>query len=150
MFYPKIHFEINPIEMLWGYIKYREYFVITFCYMTAWCSAIGFCAASNGKFVTAKILVPQCLNMADTLTIQQFFQNFWHYMDTYWYVSSPQCLLLLPNDFCETGKVLTHSKLPSLWRNTSCTAVLQGWQKSWMLLSFKHSVTRLVWCSNTT
>ncbi|KIM76309.1 hypothetical protein PILCRDRAFT_826487, partial [Piloderma croceum F 1598] len=38
---------------------------------------------SDGKFVTAKCIVPKCLNMCDTLTIQQFFQKSWHYMDAY-------------------------------------------------------------------
>jgi len=33
-----------------------------------------------------KVMVPQFLDMADTLTIQQFFWKAWHYMDAYWCV----------------------------------------------------------------
>ncbi|KZT18966.1 hypothetical protein NEOLEDRAFT_1183825 [Neolentinus lepideus HHB14362 ss-1] len=50
-FLPKFHCELNPIEMVWGYAKYR------------------FRAAADGKLATGKALVPQCLDMADTLTI---------------------------------------------------------------------------------
>jgi hypothetical protein len=45
--------------------------------------------ASDGKFGTAKTLVPQCLDMADVKTIQQFFRKTWHYMDAYWYTDTP-------------------------------------------------------------
>lgn len=55
LFLPKFHCELNPIEMLWGYAKYRYRNV------------------TDGKFSTAKTLVPQCLDMCDVLTIRRFF-----------------------------------------------------------------------------
>ena len=72
MFYPKFHCEINPIEMLWGYTKYCEYMHIIFHYVVTETST-GFRAASDGKFTMAKLLVPQCLDMADIPTIRHFF-----------------------------------------------------------------------------
>jgi len=68
MFYSKFHCKINPIEMLWGYMKYCEHMHIMFHYMISETST-GFFAASDGKFLMAKLLVSQCLNMADILTI---------------------------------------------------------------------------------
>ena len=47
----------------------------------------GYCNVSDGKFTTAKLIVPQCLNMCDTLTIRRFFRKVWRYMDAYRYVS---------------------------------------------------------------
>jgi hypothetical protein len=44
--------------------------------------------AADGKFATAKTLVPQCLDMADALTIRRFFRKMWHYMDAYRLVTS--------------------------------------------------------------
>ena len=46
----------------------------------------GYWKFSDGKFTTAKTLVPECLNMGDTLTIHHFFQKSWRYMDSYWWV----------------------------------------------------------------
>lgn len=86
MFYPKFHCEINPIEMLWGYIKYCEWMHIILHYLISEAST-GFHAASDGKFLMAKLLVPQCLNMADVPTIRQFFRKSWCYMDAYQYMS---------------------------------------------------------------
>ncbi|EGN96747.1 hypothetical protein SERLA73DRAFT_75611 [Serpula lacrymans var. lacrymans S7.3] len=65
MYLPKFHCELNPIEMLWGFMKYR------------------YRKVSDGKFLTAKVLVPQCLNMCDTITIRRFFRKTWRYMDSY-------------------------------------------------------------------
>ncbi|KAG0708421.1 hypothetical protein DFH29DRAFT_892416 [Suillus ampliporus] len=43
----------------------------------------GYRKASDGKFTTAKVLVPQCLDMCETLTIRRFFRKMWRYMDAY-------------------------------------------------------------------
>lgn len=49
-------------------------------------SCTGVRLASDGKFNTVKVLVPQCLDMADKYTIRRFFRNTWRYMDAYRYV----------------------------------------------------------------
>ncbi|KII94474.1 hypothetical protein PLICRDRAFT_50427 [Plicaturopsis crispa FD-325 SS-3] len=65
LFYPKFHCELNAIKMLWGYAKYR------------------FRLASDQKFPTTKKLVPQCLDMADMVTIRRFVRKSWRYADAY-------------------------------------------------------------------
>lgn len=46
----------------------------------------GYRNVTDGKFSTAKTLVPQCLDMCDVLTIRRFFHKAWRYMDAYRYV----------------------------------------------------------------
>jgi hypothetical protein len=80
MFLPKFHCELNPIGMLWGYAKYRES-LIYYIYYHSFFS--GYRNVSDGKFATAKRIVPACLDMCDTLTIRRFFRKAWRYMDAY-------------------------------------------------------------------
>ncbi|KZP12922.1 hypothetical protein FIBSPDRAFT_913191 [Athelia psychrophila] len=65
IFLPKFHCELNPIEMHWGYVKYR------------------FRNTTDGRFPTARNLVPKCLNLCNVLTIQHFFRKTWRYIDAY-------------------------------------------------------------------
>ncbi|KIM89756.1 hypothetical protein PILCRDRAFT_195617 [Piloderma croceum F 1598] len=46
-------------------------------------SCSGYCNTSDGKFTTAKVLVPQCLDLCNTTTIRRFFRKTWRYMDAY-------------------------------------------------------------------
>lgn len=48
----------------------------------------GYRNSADGKFVTAKLLVPECLDMCDLITIRCFFQKTWRYMDAYRYACS--------------------------------------------------------------
>jgi hypothetical protein len=46
----------------------------------------GYRNVTDGRFSTAKTLVPQCLDMCDVLTIRRFFRKAWRYMDAYRYI----------------------------------------------------------------
>jgi hypothetical protein len=60
----------------------------TFLYTA--CSLIfgfpGYHNSVDGRFITAKALVPQCLDSCSTITIHKFFWKMWRYIDTYRYV----------------------------------------------------------------
>jgi len=38
---------------------------------------------ANGRFATARVLVPQCLDSCSVTMIRRFFQKAWRYIDTY-------------------------------------------------------------------
>ena len=61
---------------------------LSLCWLTI---PLGYWIASDGKFTTAKTLVPQCLDMCDTLIIWRFFQKTWRYIDAYAYISLYLC-----------------------------------------------------------
>ena len=44
---------------------------------------------SDGRFATAKLLVPQCLDSCDLITIRKFFRKAWRYIDAYRYRIGP-------------------------------------------------------------
>jgi hypothetical protein len=46
---------------------------------------------ADGKFTTAKVLVPKCLDSCSLITIRKFFQKAWRYMDAYQYVLLFSC-----------------------------------------------------------
>jgi hypothetical protein len=54
------HCKLNLIEMLWGYAKYHTYFMLSDCltYSLSSISCSGHCNLSDGKFITAKVLMP--------------------------------------------------------------------------------------------
>ena len=43
----------------------------------------GYRNLANGRFLTAKVLVPQCLDLCGLITIRKFFQKSWRYIDAY-------------------------------------------------------------------
>jgi len=57
--------ELNPIEMYWGWAKYR------------------YRSLGDGSFAIAKTLVPEILDTCETTTIRKFFRKSWRYMDAY-------------------------------------------------------------------
>ena len=44
---------------------------------------LGYRNQSDGRFVTAKVLVPQCLDACEPMTIRKFFRKTWRYIDAY-------------------------------------------------------------------
>ena len=68
--------------MLWGYGKYSMYTSLA-CMMHTLPWLSGYHNLADGRFATAKILVPQCLDACELTTIRKFFQKSWRYLDAY-------------------------------------------------------------------
>ncbi|KAF9502722.1 hypothetical protein BS47DRAFT_1310760, partial [Hydnum rufescens UP504] len=65
LFLPKFHYELNPIEMYWGYAKYRYHKVF------------------KATFAEAKQTTIQSLDACPVETIQRFINWSWHFMSAY-------------------------------------------------------------------
>ena len=92
LFLPQFHCELNPIEMLWGYGKYcvcrhifltRDMVILSQKFRSA-----EYWNLADGRLATAKLLIPQCLDSCDLITIHKFFQKAWRYIDAYRYFCS--------------------------------------------------------------
>ena len=56
-------------------------------------NASGYCSSADGRFPTAKLLVPECLDSCPLITIRRFFQKAWRYMDAYRYAHNHRIAL---------------------------------------------------------
>ena len=87
-------------------------------------SIAGYCIAADGKFTTAKLLVPRCLDMCDTNTIRRFFRKMWHYMDAYSYVLHSFVCYITHCVLYFTARDWMHRRLRLLSKSTSRIAAL--------------------------
>ena len=67
---------------LWE-ISYVHLWVSFTCMILNLPQLSGYCNQSDGWFVTAKALIPQCLDACRLIMIRKFFQKTWRYIDAY-------------------------------------------------------------------
>ena len=84
-FFP--NFIVNSIQLRWFGASWSIVSLTKLIFMHWLTILIGYCNFSDDTFTTAKWLIPECLDICDTLTICKFFHKSWHHMDSYWLVS---------------------------------------------------------------
>ena len=85
MFVQKFHCELNPIEMLWGFMKYCAS-SLPFSSLISYILDKGYHQVLDGKFPTDWRVIPECFDMFNTIAIHYFFCKSLCYMDAYWFI----------------------------------------------------------------
>ena len=83
MYLPKFHCKLDPIEMYWGWAKHSgclHYHVFHYVLIKF---SQEYRATSDGRFATAKHIIPEILDSIDAKLIRKFFRKCWRYMDAY-------------------------------------------------------------------
>lgn len=106
---------------------------------------LGYREASDGKFTTARELVPQCLDLCDVLTIRRFFRKCWRYMDSYrwvfFHIHNDNTLSSFSGNL-NTVKVLTLTKLHGQSKHISHTVGFLKLKKSAKLWKLSRAARR--------
>ena len=108
---------------------------LSLCWLTI---LLGYWIASDGKFTTAKTLVPQCLDICYMLIIWRFFQKIWWYIDACAYISLYLCFCVANLSYYSKGlnakqtafavkkyKLHCHVGLPN-----DIIALMQSWKQA--------------------
>jgi hypothetical protein len=83
LFLPCFHCELNAIELLWGFAKHRAHAYLSHARESLIFRPPGYRKFADERFSTAKVLVEQCLDACDLITIHRFFWKTWRYIDAY-------------------------------------------------------------------